>query len=67
MTGAIVIYDRVSDSGVFVRSSHVQIKDAIKLLKKDFPDYTYLTNAIKYFTKHFRTDCPSNIAALLED
>mmetsp|Transcript_8076 Transcript_8076/g.15810 ORF Transcript_8076/g.15810 Transcript_8076/m.15810 type:complete len:304 (-) Transcript_8076:93-1004(-) len=66
MTGAIVLYDNVSDSGVFVRSSHVQIKDAIKLLKKDFSDSPYLLNAIRYFTKHFRNDCPSNIQALFD-
>mmetsp|Transcript_12683 Transcript_12683/g.15014 ORF Transcript_12683/g.15014 Transcript_12683/m.15014 type:complete len:304 (-) Transcript_12683:330-1241(-) len=66
MTGAIVLYDNVSDSGVFVRSSHVQIKDAIKLLKKDFKDNPYLLNAVRYFTKHFRDDCPANIAALFD-
>mmetsp|Transcript_31905 Transcript_31905/g.77754 ORF Transcript_31905/g.77754 Transcript_31905/m.77754 type:complete len:304 (+) Transcript_31905:250-1161(+) len=66
MTGAIVVYDNVSPNGVFVRTSHVQIKDAIKLLKKEFPDNPYLLNAVRYFTKHFRDDCPSNIQALFE-
>jgi len=66
MTGAIVLYDNVSDSGVFVRSSHVQIKDAIKLLKKDFSSSPYLLNAIRYFTKHFRNECPSSIQALFD-
>mmetsp|Transcript_24539 Transcript_24539/g.36806 ORF Transcript_24539/g.36806 Transcript_24539/m.36806 type:complete len:304 (-) Transcript_24539:153-1064(-) len=66
MTGAIVLYDHVSEIGVFSRSSHVQIKEAIKLLKKDFPNPPHLLNAIRYFTKHFRDDCPSNIKALFD-
>mmetsp|Transcript_7989 Transcript_7989/g.11323 ORF Transcript_7989/g.11323 Transcript_7989/m.11323 type:complete len:307 (-) Transcript_7989:338-1258(-) len=66
MTGAIVLYDNVSETGVFVRSSHVQIKEAIKLLKKDFKDHPYLLNAVRYFTKHFRDEAPANIQALFE-
>ncbi|GAB5362945.1 hypothetical protein AAMO2058_000841900 [Amorphochlora amoebiformis] len=66
MTGAIVLYDHCAEMGVFNRGSHVQIKDAIKLLKKDFPDHPYLLNAIRYFTKHFRDDCPTSISALFD-
>jgi len=36
MTGAIVLYDNVSDSGVFVRSSHVQVTGIFVKLRPGF-------------------------------
>jgi len=55
LTGAIVLYDHVSPSGVFSSKSPIPIKDVVKLLKATFPQELVLLNAIQFSTKTFKT------------
>ena len=56
MTGSIVLYDHVSPLGVFHKKSPIPVKQAITLLKREFPgnDGIILLNAIQFSTKHYK-------------
>jgi hypothetical protein len=70
MTGSIVLFDHISALGVFHKKSPVQIKQAIQILKRDFPgnDGIILLNAIQFSTKqkHFN-DAPDSVKDLFAD
>jgi len=65
MTGAIVLYDRITEFGVFHKRSPVRVKACITLLTKQFTDHQYLANNIRYCTKTYR-QAPSGIQALFD-
>lgn len=56
MAGSIVLFDHVSPLGVFHKKSPIPVKQAVALLKKEFPgnDGIILLNAIQFSTKHFK-------------
>ncbi|KAM7532588.1 hypothetical protein Aperf_G00000131542 [Anoplocephala perfoliata] len=66
MTGVIILYDHIDPYGVFRKSSKLDVKSCIRLLKEQNPkNVQSLLNAIKYSTLHFsdettpRTSFPS--------
>lgn len=67
MVGLLILYDYISPNGVFVRSSHVDVKGCIKFLQaqpaiKAEP----LLNALRYTTKTLNQEnTPKNIKHLL--
>lgn len=68
MVGYIVLYDMVSAEGAFVDRSGIQIKQAVNLLVKEYPQFPSLTNALRYSTVHFKDETtPQSIVNLLEN
>jgi hypothetical protein len=65
MTGAIVLYDRIGPDTVFNKKCPLLTREAIILLRKEFPKEGGLTNAIQFSTKHFAR-APSGIQDLFE-
>lgn len=65
MTGSIVLYDRISELGVFHKKSPVQLKACVQCLKAQFSDDFSLLNAIHFSTRTFR-NAPSNIQSLFD-
>jgi len=65
MTGAIVLYDRIGPDTAFSKKCPLATREAIILLRKDFPKEGGLTNAIQFSSKHFAT-APSGIQDLFE-
>ncbi|KAG5676777.1 hypothetical protein PVAND_006586 [Polypedilum vanderplanki] len=67
MVGLVILYDHVHPDGVFVRSSHVDVKGCVKLLQAQPPIKAEpLLNALRYTTKHLNEEnTPKNIKNLL--
>ncbi|KAH3759493.1 FAM49 family protein [Pelomyxa schiedti] len=70
MTGAIILYDHVSESGVFTRRSPVNIKGAVQVLKAYSTSTTTstdgLVNALRFTTVHLAdAETPGSIKQLL--
>jgi len=65
MTGAIVLYDRIGPDTVFNKKCPLATREAIILLRKEFPKEGGLTNAIQFSTKHFAR-APSAIQDLFD-
>ncbi|CAM9711113.1 unnamed protein product [Pylaiella littoralis] len=63
MTGAAVLYDRITDSGVFVKRSHVGVSKCIKVLNKHGgATGEQLRATLRYSTMHYNSDTtPKNI------
>eukprot|EP00727_Mastigamoeba_balamuthi_P002464 m51a1_g12214 hypothetical protein (318) ;mRNA; f:16330-17967 len=67
MTGAIILYDHVSEAGAFYKKSPINIKGCVQVLK----GYTQgsvdgLLNALRFTTPHLNDpDTPGNIKQLL--
>ncbi|EWM27745.1 Protein of unknown function DUF1394 [Nannochloropsis gaditana] len=75
MTSSVVIYDRVSEAGVFTRRSPVRTRKCLRILRKeeeasrsDAMLARQLLDSVKYSTLHYK-DCstPSYIRSLLND
>jgi len=65
MVGVIILYDHVHPSGVFTKSSPIDIKECIRVLK-DQPTSESLLNALRYTTRHLNDPQTSKtIRALL--
>ncbi|RWS26042.1 protein FAM49B-like protein [Leptotrombidium deliense] len=67
MVGVIILYDHIHPLGAFVKSSHIDIKGSIKVLK-DQPSNVVegLINALRYTTKHLSDEStPKNVKSLL--
>uniref|UniRef100_A0A0V0J7Z3 Protein FAM49B n=1 Tax=Schistocephalus solidus TaxID=70667 RepID=A0A0V0J7Z3_SCHSO len=57
MTGVIILYDHVDPSGVFRKTSKLDVKSCVRLLKEQNPkSVECLLNAIKYSTLHFNDE-----------
>lgn len=65
MTGAFVLFDHVDEVGAFAKKSHVDVKQVVNILKKDWSKETSLINSIRYSTKNFST-APDNVQALFD-
>ncbi|XP_045158827.1 CYFIP-related Rac1 interactor B-like [Mercenaria mercenaria] len=68
MVGVIILYDHVHPVGAFAKSSGIDIKSSIKLLKeqKDMSSEGLL-NALRYTTKHLHDEStPKSVKQLLD-
>lgn len=68
MVGVIILYDHVHPIGAFVKSSNIDIKNSIKVLKERAPGgkVECLLNALRYTTKHLNDETtPKAIRNLL--
>ncbi|CAM9577007.1 unnamed protein product [Scytosiphon promiscuus] len=68
MTSAAVLYDRITDSGVFVKRSHVGVSKCIKVLNKHGgATGEQLRATLRYSTMHYNEDTtPRNIRNALK-
>uniref|UniRef100_A0A674MLW8 Family with sequence similarity 49 member A n=2 Tax=Takifugu rubripes TaxID=31033 RepID=A0A674MLW8_TAKRU len=68
MVGVIILYDHVHPNGVFIKSSTIDIKSSLKVLKDQPADKVEgLLNALRYTTKHLNDEStPKNILMLLQ-
>ncbi|CAG0915091.1 unnamed protein product [Notodromas monacha] len=67
MVGLIILYDHVHPSGAFAKTSCIDIKGCIKVLKEQpTSNSENLLNALRYTTMHLNDDStPKNIRAML--
>lgn len=67
MTGLLILIDHVAPRGVFVKSSNVDVKTAVRLLKTEPPARSEaLLNALRYTTKHLNQEStPKQIKHML--
>lgn len=67
MVGVIILYDHVHPVGAFAKSSHIDMKASIKVLKDQHPsDVEGLLNALRYTTRHLNDETtPRHIKNLL--
>nr|XP_023829531.1 protein FAM49A [Salvelinus alpinus] len=68
MVGVIILYDHVHPNGAFNKSSKIDMKGCIKVLKEQPADNVEgLLNALKFTTKHLNDEStPKNIRAMLQ-
>ncbi|XP_061111919.1 CYFIP-related Rac1 interactor B-like [Conger conger] len=60
MVGVIILYDYVSPAGAFVKSSKIDMKGCIKVLRDQPPNSVEgLLNALRYTTKHLNDETTS--------
>ncbi|KAK3588422.1 hypothetical protein CHS0354_019032 [Potamilus streckersoni] len=69
MVGVIILYDHVHFVGAFAKSSSIDMKSSIKLLKDQQPARVEgLLNALRYTTKHLNDETtPKSVKALLAE
>ncbi|XP_065213495.1 CYFIP-related Rac1 interactor B [Planococcus citri] len=67
MVGLVILYDHVHPNGAFVKTSNVDVKGCVKLLKEQPAIRSEgLLNALRYTTKHLNDDAtPRSIRNLL--
>lgn len=67
MVGVIILYDHVHPVGAFAKTSGIEVKSSIKLLKDQEPGKVEgLLNALRYTTKHLQDEStPRQIKTLL--
>lgn len=68
MVGVIILYDHVHPVGAFAKTSKIDMKGCIKVLKDQPSTSTEgLLNALRYTTRHLNDDTTSKqIRALLQ-
>uniref|UniRef100_A0A8C7IGI0 CYFIP related Rac1 interactor A n=1 Tax=Oncorhynchus kisutch TaxID=8019 RepID=A0A8C7IGI0_ONCKI len=68
MVGVIILYDHVHPNGAFNKSSKIDMKGCIKVLKEQPADNVEgLLNALKFTTKHLHDEStPKNIRSMLQ-
>ncbi|KAM4713573.1 CYFIP-related Rac1 interactor A isoform 1-T3 [Anableps anableps] len=68
MVGVIILYDHVHPNGAFTKSSKIDMKGCIKVLKDQPADNVEgLLNALKFTTKHLNDEStPKNIRTMLQ-
>uniref|UniRef100_A0A4W6CMA5 Family with sequence similarity 49 member Ba n=1 Tax=Lates calcarifer TaxID=8187 RepID=A0A4W6CMA5_LATCA len=60
MVGVIILYDHVHPAGAFVKTSNIDMKGCIRLLKEQPPSSVEgLLNALRYTTKHLNDETTS--------
>ncbi|MED6251876.1 hypothetical protein ATANTOWER_004013 [Ataeniobius toweri] len=60
MVGVIILYDHVHPAGAFVKTSNIDMKGCIKVLKEQPPSSVEgLLNALRYTTKHLNDETTS--------
>ena len=67
MVGVIILYDHVHPIGAFAKTTHIDVRGSIKVLKEQPPTVVEgLLNALRYTTRHLNDDStPKNIKSLL--
>ncbi|XP_073997567.1 CYFIP-related Rac1 interactor B [Rhodnius prolixus] len=67
MVGLVILYDHVHPQGAFTKSSNLDVKGCVRLLKEQPPVKSEpLLNALRYTTKHLNDDStPKQIKNLL--
>lgn len=67
MVGLVILYDHIHPQGAFVRSSPVDVKGCVRILRDQAPVKSEpLLNALRYTTKHLNEDAtPKQIKNLL--
>ncbi|KAK7100251.1 CYFIP-related Rac1 interactor B-like [Littorina saxatilis] len=67
MVGVIILYDHVHPVGAFAKTSGIEMKSSIKVLKEQDPSKVEgLLNALRYTTKHLQDEStPRTIKTLL--
>ncbi|KAK7492944.1 hypothetical protein BaRGS_00015891 [Batillaria attramentaria] len=67
MVGVIILYDHVHPVGAFVKTSGIEVKHSVKVLKDQDPvKVEGLLNALRYTTKHLQDEStPRTIKTLL--
>lgn len=67
MVGVIILYDHIHPHGAFVRSSHIDVKGSIRVLKEQpTQNVEGLLNALRYTTKHLNDETtPKSTKSLL--
>lgn len=68
MVGVIILYDHVHPHGAFIKTSNIDIKGCIRLLKEQSPNSVEgLLNALRYTTKHLNDEStPKQIKNMLQ-
>ncbi|XP_054101161.1 CYFIP-related Rac1 interactor A isoform X3 [Callithrix jacchus] len=68
MVGVIILYDHVHPVGAFCKTSKIDMKGCIKVLKEQAPDSVEgLLNALRFTTKHLNDESTSKqIRAMLQ-
>uniref|UniRef100_A0A8C9TVF4 Family with sequence similarity 49 member A n=1 Tax=Scleropages formosus TaxID=113540 RepID=A0A8C9TVF4_SCLFO len=68
MVGVIILYDHVHPDGAFIKTSKIDMKGCIKVLKDQPADNVEgLLNALRFTTKHLNYEStPKNIRAMLQ-
>ncbi|XP_059201031.1 CYFIP-related Rac1 interactor B-like [Centropristis striata] len=60
MVGVIILYDHVHPAGAFVKTSNIDMKGCIRVLKEQPPSSVEgLLNALRYTTKHLNDEATS--------
>ncbi|XP_061586933.1 CYFIP-related Rac1 interactor B-like [Cololabis saira] len=60
MVGVIILYDHVHPAGAFVKTSNIDMKGCIRVLKEQQPSSVEgLLNALRYTTKHLNDEATS--------
>ncbi|XP_037837949.1 CYFIP-related Rac1 interactor B [Kryptolebias marmoratus] len=60
MVGVIILYDHVHPAGAFVKTSNIDMKGCIRVLKEQQPSSVEgLLNALRYTTKHLNDETTS--------
>lgn len=65
MAVCTVVYDHITDNGVFSKRSTVRVKDIIEMLKSDFSFDQNMLSLIRYSSKNL-SNAPEKIQELLE-
>lgn len=67
MVGVIILYDHVHPNGAFIKTTQIDVRGSIKVLKEQPPTVVEgLLNALRYTTRHLNDDTtPKNIKSLL--
>lgn len=67
MVGVIILYDHVHPVGAFVKTSGIEVKHSVRVLKEQDPSKVEgLLNALRYTTKHLQDEStPRQIKMLL--
>lgn len=68
MVGVIILYDHVHPVGAFAKSSKIDVKGCIKVIKEQpAPSVECLLNALRYTTKHLNDEAtPKHLRAMLQ-
>ncbi|XP_033973087.1 CYFIP-related Rac1 interactor B-like [Trematomus bernacchii] len=68
MVGVIILYDHVHPAGAFIKTSNIDMKGCIRVLKDQPPSSVEgLLNALRYTTKHLNDEAtPKQIKTMLQ-
>jgi hypothetical protein len=65
MVGVIILYDHVHPDGAFVKSSHIDLKGSVRILREQSDQNESLLNALRYTTKHLNDESTPKAVKML--